>query len=103
MNISTSTLLSYAAMIGLSSLDTALEPMVQGYILLNPAATDAQVEAGVEGQLKHAARTKIGFAVDFVWPVLDSYLTTQIATLVPQARAALATPVTVAPPPVVPS
>lgn len=70
--------LAYAEGIGLEKLESALEAMVRVQLLTTPNASDADVAIAIDGHLKHEARGKIGFAVDFIWPFIKGHIDTAI-------------------------
>ena len=48
-------------------------PLLAGFVfgarLKSPQATDAQIAAEAEGDIKHALRNKLGFLVDILWGI----------------------------------
>lgn len=52
-------------------IDTLVGPLAAGFLtiarLSNPDADNAALTAAAEGDVKHALRAKIGWAVDFLW------------------------------------
>ena len=48
-------------------------PLLAGFVfgarLKSPQATDAQIAAEAEGDVKHALRNKLGFLVDILWGI----------------------------------
>jgi len=84
--------------LGLSELENVVVPAVKVVLIATPSATDAQLQTIVDGNIKHTARQKVGWLVDFAWPFVEPYVQSVIASAIPQARAAL-TPAFSAPPP----
>lgn len=77
MNTST---LNILEMLGLDAVESSIAPAVQIAQLANPADSQAQIVALVDGNLKHAARQKVGWLVDFAWPFVEPELETVIAS-----------------------
>ena len=63
-------------------------PLLAGFVfgarLKTPQATDAQIAAEAEGDVKHALRGKLGFLVDILWdiPAFRQPLDAEIAVAV---------------------
>ena len=70
-------------------IDTLIAPLSAGFVVLarleNPGAPDSVIIAQVEGDLKHSLRTRLGWAVDFLWGIsavkseLDREIAAQVA------------------------
>ena len=91
-------------------------PLLAGFVfgarLKTPNATDAEIAAEAEGDVKHALRNKLGFLVDILWDVpafrqpLDAEIAAAVAeNKVPDALPSLlsSAPVTAAVPVVHPA
>jgi hypothetical protein len=70
-------------------LDQLIAPLLAGFIfgarLKDPLATDAQIAAEAEGDIRHALRSKLGFLVDVLFELpqfrqpLDAEIAAQVA------------------------
>jgi hypothetical protein len=76
--LNTQQIISIAEKIGLSQLEAALPVMVEVAQMSNPTASDQEIIGLVDGNLKHSIRGKIGFAVDFIWPMVEPTLINEI-------------------------
>jgi len=89
--ISSQTALSILKKAGIDAVETALEPLAYTQVLLNPTSTDTEISSTLDGQFKHQARQTIGWAVDIIWPFIETYLDAQIEAAITAARAEIAT------------
>jgi hypothetical protein len=87
--MNTSTLLQVLETLGLQYTSSSIQSFVSVYLVVNPTATDAEVVSAIDGQLKHAAREKIEFMVDFLWPLVQPALDAIIAADVESGRSAI--------------
>ena len=97
-NITESQVLQLLQVQGESELVKMILPAITVQIMLNPSITDAQLLSSEDGSMKHFARKKIGFFVDFVWPFIEPTVDAAITAAIPPARAAATPPVTQATP-----
>ena len=82
---------------GIQEFDSAIQPALVATLIINPNLTDDQLRSEEDGTIKHAARKKIGWVVDIVWPVIEPYVEQAITAAIPEARATIAS-MTAAPP-----
>jgi len=67
-------------------------PLLAGFVfgarLKSPQATDAQIAAEAEGDIRHALRNKLGFLVDILWniPEFRQPLDAEIAAAVAENK-----------------
>ena len=67
-------------------------PLLAGFVfgarLKSPQATDAQIAAEAEGDIKHALRGKLGFLVDILWdiPAFRQPLDAEVAAAVAENK-----------------
>jgi hypothetical protein len=70
-------------------IDQLVTPLVAGFVTLArlsfPTASDIELTADIDGELKHALRRKIGWAVDILWGIsefknaLDTVISDELA------------------------
>lgn len=91
-NLNESQVLQLLQVEGIGQLEKVILPAITVQIMLNPSITDAQLLSTEDGSMKHFARKKIGFFVDFVWPFIEPTVDSAITAAIPQARAAATPP-----------
>ena len=73
--------------VGLQQFEDGLTPSVEVLIMTNPGITDEAIVITLDGQAKHAMRGKIGWAVDFLWPFIETYVVQAIQETINTVRA----------------